>query len=79
MPDRVRRAQRLRVCRRPFLQTLGLSEVALQIGGAVVLMLVALRMVFPSPEGVYGQAPGGSLHRASGRAGPGGPSALATC
>jgi MarC family membrane protein len=44
---------------RPFLQTLGLSEVALQIGGAVVLMLVALRMVFPSPEGVYGQAPGG--------------------
>ena len=44
---------------RPFLQTLGLSEVSLQIGGAVVLMLVALRMVFPSPEGVYGQAPGG--------------------
>jgi MarC family membrane protein len=44
---------------RPFLQTLGLSEVALQIGGAVVLMLVALRMVFPSPEGVYGQSPGG--------------------
>jgi len=44
---------------RPFLQTLGLSEIALQIGGAVVLMLVALRMVFPSPEGVYGQSPGG--------------------
>jgi MarC family membrane protein len=44
---------------RPFLQTLGLSDVALQIGGAVVLMLVALRMVFPSPEGVYGSAPGG--------------------
>jgi small neutral amino acid transporter SnatA (MarC family) len=44
---------------RPFLQTLGLSEVALQIGGAVVLMLVALRMVFPSAEGVYGTAPGG--------------------
>jgi small neutral amino acid transporter SnatA (MarC family) len=44
---------------RPFLQTLGLSEVALQIGGAVVLMLVALRMVFPSPDGVYGAAPGG--------------------
>jgi small neutral amino acid transporter SnatA (MarC family) len=44
---------------RPFLQTLGLSEVALQIGGGVVLMLVALRMVFPSPEGVYGAAPGG--------------------
>jgi MarC family membrane protein len=44
---------------RPFLQTLGLSELALQIGGGVVLMIVALRMVFPSSEGVYGTAPGG--------------------
>lgn len=43
----------------PFMRLLGLSEPALQIGGAVVLMLVALRMVFPSPEGIYGQAPGG--------------------
>lgn len=43
----------------PFLDLLGLSELSLQIGGAVVLMLVAIRMVFPSPEGVYGQAPGG--------------------
>ncbi len=44
---------------RPFLETLGLSETSLQIGGAVVLMLVALRMVFPSPDGVYGSSPGG--------------------
>lgn len=44
---------------RPFLDLLGLSELSLQIGGAVVLMLVAIRMVFPSPEGVYGQPPGG--------------------
>ncbi len=43
----------------PFLKLLGLSEVSLQIGGAVVLMLVAIRMVFPSSEGVYGQPPGG--------------------
>jgi len=43
----------------PFLKLLGLSEISLQIGGAVVLMLVAVRMVFPSPEGVYGQPPGG--------------------
>jgi small neutral amino acid transporter SnatA (MarC family) len=43
----------------PFLDLLGLSELSLQIGGAVVLMLVAIRMVFPSPEGVYGQPPGG--------------------
>jgi MarC family membrane protein len=42
-----------------FLKLLGLSEISLQIGGAVVLMLVAVRMVFPSPEGVYGQSPGG--------------------
>jgi MarC family membrane protein len=44
---------------KPFLELLGLSETSLQIGGAVVLMLVALRMVFPSGEGVYGQTPGG--------------------
>jgi len=43
----------------PFLDLLGLSEQSLQIGGAVVLMLVAIRMVFPTAEGVYGQAPGG--------------------
>ena len=43
----------------PFLRLLGLSELSLQIGGGVVLMLVALRMVFPTGEGVYGQAPGG--------------------
>jgi small neutral amino acid transporter SnatA (MarC family) len=44
---------------RPFLEVLGLSETSLQIGGAVVLMLVALRMVFPTPDGVYGPSPGG--------------------
>jgi len=43
----------------PFLRLLGLSELSLQIGGAVVLMLVALRMVFPTSEGVFGQTPGG--------------------
>ncbi|UCG96795.1 MAG: MarC family protein [Burkholderiales bacterium] len=43
----------------PFLRLLGLSELSLQIGGGVVLMLVALRMVFPTAEGVFGQAPGG--------------------
>ncbi|MFN9209930.1 MAG: MarC family protein [Betaproteobacteria bacterium] len=43
----------------PFMRLLGLSEISLQSGGAVVLMLVAIRMVFPTPEGVYGRAPGG--------------------
>lgn len=42
-----------------FLRLLGLSELSLQIGGGVVLMLVALRMVFPTPEGIFGQAPAG--------------------
>ena len=44
---------------RPFLGALGLSDVSLQIGGAVVLMLVALRMVFPTGQGVYGDQPQG--------------------
>ena len=32
-----------------FLKTMSLSDVSLQIGGAVVLFLIALRMVFPPP------------------------------
>jgi len=43
----------------PFMRVLGLSEQSLQIGGAVVLLLVAIRMVFPTGEGVYGRTPGG--------------------
>jgi small neutral amino acid transporter SnatA (MarC family) len=43
----------------PFLELLGLSETSLQIGGAVVLMLVALRMVFPTGQGIYGDQPHG--------------------
>lgn len=43
----------------PFLKLVGLSSVSLQLGGGVVLMLVAIRMVFPSKEGVYGAPPGG--------------------
>jgi MarC family membrane protein len=33
-----------------FLKALGLTDVSLQIGGAVVLFLIALRMVFPPAE-----------------------------
>jgi MarC family membrane protein len=43
----------------PFLRLLGLSELGLQIGGGVVLMLVALRMVFPTTDGIFGQNPSG--------------------
>ncbi len=42
-----------------FLSALGLSEAALAIGGAVIVMLMAIRMVFPSQEGVFGSTPGG--------------------
>ena len=42
-----------------FMDTLGLSDVSLQIGGGVILFLIALRMVFPVPEGIFGTSPGG--------------------
>ena len=45
---------------RPFLDALQLSEVALRIGGGVILFLIALRMVFPQPGGVFGQTHAGS-------------------
>ena len=33
-----------------FLKVMNLSELSLQIGGGVILFLIALRMVFPPPE-----------------------------
>lgn len=45
---------------RPFLDALQLSEVALRIGGGVILFLIALRMVFPQPGGVFGQTHAGT-------------------
>jgi MarC family membrane protein len=42
-----------------FLQLLGLSDISLQIGGGVILFLIALRMVFPVPEGIFGASPAG--------------------
>ena len=44
---------------RTFMDALGLSDVSLQIGGGVILFLIALRMVFPVPEGIFGVSPGG--------------------
>jgi MarC family membrane protein len=40
---------------RHFLDALHLSEVALRIGGAVILLLIAIRMVFPHPDGIMGR------------------------
>ncbi|NDP42567.1 MAG: hypothetical protein GZ089_07610 [Aromatoleum sp.] len=41
-----------------FLQWLHLSETSLSIAGGVILFMIALRMVFPRPEGIFGDLPG---------------------
>ena len=38
-----------------FLEALQLTEISLRIGGGVILFLIALRMVFPQPGGIFGQ------------------------
>jgi len=40
-----------------FLRVMNLSELALQIGGGVILFLIALRMVFPPPAGATEDEP----------------------
>lgn len=42
-----------------FLDALGLSQAALSIGGGLIVLLMAIRMVFPSKEGVFGESPSG--------------------
>jgi MarC family membrane protein len=44
---------------RALLGVLGISDSSLTIGGGVILFLVALRMVFRHPEGLFGDADGG--------------------
>lgn len=39
---------------RHFLNALQLTDIALRIGGGVILFLIALRMVFPQPGGALG-------------------------
>jgi len=41
-----------------FLRWLHLSEESLTIAGGIILFLIAIRMVFPRPEGVFGDMPG---------------------
>ena len=43
---------------RKFLQWLHLSEESLTIAGGIILFLIAIRMVFPRPEGIFGDPPG---------------------
>jgi MarC family membrane protein len=38
---------------RHFLEAMQLTDVSLRIGGGVILFLIALRMVFPQPGGVF--------------------------
>ena len=42
-----------------MLALFGLSEPSLTIAGGVILFLIALRMIFRGPEGVFGHAPDG--------------------
>jgi small neutral amino acid transporter SnatA (MarC family) len=44
---------------RTFLQWLHLSAESLTIAGGIILFLIAIRMVFPRPEGIFGDLPGG--------------------
>lgn len=43
---------------RAFLHWLHLSEASLSIAGGVILFLIALRMVFHHPDGIFGDPPG---------------------
>jgi MarC family membrane protein len=42
-----------------ILGVLGLSDSALAIAGGVILFLIALRMIFRHPEGIFGNGAGG--------------------
>jgi MarC family membrane protein len=44
---------------RHVLDVLQVSEPALSVAGGVVLFLIAVRMIFPSPEGMFGRSPDG--------------------
>jgi small neutral amino acid transporter SnatA (MarC family) len=42
-----------------FLDMLGIKDPALGISGGIVLFLIAIKMIFPMKEGVWGDLPGG--------------------
>jgi multiple antibiotic resistance protein len=41
------------------LEAMGLRQESISIGGAIILFLIALRMIFPSPYGLLGDTPDG--------------------
>ena len=44
---------------RLLMQVLGIREPALSLAGGIILFLIALRMIFPPREGVFGTGPEG--------------------
>jgi MarC family membrane protein len=42
-----------------FLRMMHLTDLSLRIGGGIVLFLIALRMIFPHPDGLVGATRGG--------------------
>jgi MarC family membrane protein len=44
---------------RHFLAALQLTDISLRIGGSVILLIIAIRMIFPHPDGVLGRNEGG--------------------
>ena len=42
-----------------FLEAMHLRQESVQIAGGIVLFLIGLRMIFPKPEGLMGEIPGG--------------------
>jgi MarC family membrane protein len=44
---------------RTFMEWLQLSDVSLAIAGGIILFLIAMRMVFPTADGLFGEMRGG--------------------
>ena len=44
---------------RTLLELFGLSDRSLTLAGGTILFLIALRMIFRSPEGIFGESPSG--------------------
>ncbi|EAQ96409.1 YhgN family NAAT transporter [Congregibacter litoralis] len=41
------------------LEAMGLRQESISVGGAIILFLIAIRMIFPSPYGLLGDTPDG--------------------
>jgi MarC family membrane protein len=41
------------------LEALSLKQESVSIAGGIILFLIGIRMIFPTPEGLFGETPGG--------------------